>query len=275
METVVIIWLFTLGAIFGSFGGVLISRKWDKKWIKDIFFGRSKCDFCHKKLWFLELVPIVSFLTQRARCKKCGKKLSSFYLWIEILSGVVFVLTYIFLPDVVLWELLAWIFINWWLLLLLVFDIQKYELHIPMWIFVTLIAVVFAFFKLDSLVVAETMIAYFLVFLAIYLFSKYYMRLRFSKKEEWFGQWDVFLSITIWALSWFVFYYNFLQFGVVNLINLILIYVILSCLIWLLFALISKIIWSKQTKIIPFLPSMILAFWLVMLFGGVFINILA
>lgn len=274
MNMAYIIILFVLGTIFGSLWGVLISREWDRDWIKSIFFGRSKCTKCDKNLWVLELVPLFSFLFQKWKCRSCGVKMSNFYWIIELIVWLVFVMTYLFFPYNNIWELIFWIIINWGLILLIIVDVQKYELHLPMWIFTTIISLMFAFIKLDIVISVETILAYVWTFLSIYIFSKYYMRLRFKKKQEWFGQWDIYLSLIIWALSWFVFYYNFVEFSVINLINMILVYVTLSCLIWLIYGLIGSFWIGRRKKIIPFLPSMILAFWLLLLFGDFFISIL-
>jgi len=268
----IVISLFIIGAIFGSFWGVLISRKWDKKWIKSIFFGRSKCTSCDKTLWFKELIPVLSFWMQRWKCKFCGVKLSHYYWIVEVLMWMVFVLTYLFFPYTVILELIFWIVINWALVLLLVFDIQKYELHLPMWIFVTVVSAAFAFWKLDFVIVVEALFSFVSMFLIIYIFSKYYAKFSFNH-DEWFWVWDVYLSMTIWILSGFVFYYNFLKFWVVNLMNIILIYVILSSVIWLVYALISKIFFGGHKQVIPFLPSMILAFWVLLFCAKSFISI--
>lgn len=274
MEIIIIIALFVLWAIFGSFWWVLISRNWDKDWIKSICFGRSKCTKCNKTLSFLELVPIFSFLFQKWKCKNCGNKLSNFYRTIELLSWLVFVLTYILFPYQTNLELLFWLIINRSFLFLLIFDIQKQELHLPIWILITACSILFAILKIDVIVILETTLWFVLMFLIIYFFSKYYMKIRFKKKEEWFWQWDVFLSLTVWILSWFVFYYNFIEFGIVNLIDLILIYVILSCIIGLIYAVVNRFLFSWHKQIIPFLPSMIIAYRILLLFWNVLIKIL-
>jgi hypothetical protein len=120
----------------------------------------------------------------------------------------------------------------------------------------------------------EIILAYVSTFLFIYMFSKYYMRIRFRKKEEGFGQWDIYLALTIWALSWFIFYYNIIEFSVVNLIDLLLVYVILSSTIGLVYALVNRFLLNGHKQLIPFLPSMILAFWILLLCWDIFINVL-
>ena len=52
------------------------------------FLGRSYCDYCHKKLESIELIPIVSYLLFKGRCRKCHKKLPLIYPFVELISGL-------------------------------------------------------------------------------------------------------------------------------------------------------------------------------------------
>lgn len=184
MNIVIIIVLFILWTMFGSLWWVLISRNWDKDWVKSIFFGRSECNECKKKLSTIELIPILSFFFQKWKCKNCSFKLPNIYRIIEILSWFIFVMTYLFFPYHTNIELLFWIVINRSFLLLLIFDIQKHELHLPIWIFATIVSIIFALLKINSVVFLESTIWFVLMFFIIYIFSKYYMRIRFKKKKN-------------------------------------------------------------------------------------------
>lgn len=82
---------FVFGSIFGSFLGVVIDRLPEKR---DLVQGRSECDTCHTLLKPMDLVPIFSYLFNRGHCRHCGTKLSPRYLYLEILTGTVFLLTY-------------------------------------------------------------------------------------------------------------------------------------------------------------------------------------
>jgi len=273
MNILVIILLFILGTIFGSFGGLLISRKWDKKWIKFIFFGRSKCDNCKKKLSSLELVPILSFLFQKWKCSSCWKKLSNFYWIVELLSGLIFVLTYLFFPYNWTLELVFWIAINWSFLFLIIFDIQKHELHLPIRIFVTIVSLIFALLKLEISIILCSILGFVFTFTLIYLFAKQYVKIRFGKNEEWVWQWDVYLSLTIGILFWLTFYYNNTSFSIINLFDFIIIYIILSSVIWLIYSIFNMFTKTKQKQIIPFVPAMIFAFWWLIFFADFFIKL--
>jgi prepilin signal peptidase PulO-like enzyme (type II secretory pathway) len=75
-----------LGLIVGSFLNVVVIRK-----ISEISIGgRSYCPHCHKQLSWYELIPVVSFLIQCARCRSCHARISWQYPIVELLTGVVF-----------------------------------------------------------------------------------------------------------------------------------------------------------------------------------------
>lgn len=79
--------LFILGASVGSFLNVLIDRLPLEKSIS----GRSYCDHCQHKLSWYDLIPIVSFILLKGRCRYCGKKISFYYPLVEFLTGFSFV----------------------------------------------------------------------------------------------------------------------------------------------------------------------------------------
>jgi prepilin signal peptidase PulO-like enzyme (type II secretory pathway) len=93
--------LFLIGASFGSFLNVLYFRYHPDKFIlsKDIIKGRSYCPKCHKTLSFYELIPVISFIIQGGKCRSCKQKISFQYILIEILSGLIFVFTPLFLRN--------------------------------------------------------------------------------------------------------------------------------------------------------------------------------
>ena len=93
--------LFLIGASFGSFLNVLYFRYHPDKFIlrKDIIKGRSYCPNCHKTLSFYELIPVISFIIQGGKCRSCKQKISFQYILIEILAGLIFVFTPLFLRN--------------------------------------------------------------------------------------------------------------------------------------------------------------------------------
>ena len=92
MEFSIILGLFILGTLLGSFYNVVAYRLTKGQ---SIIYPSSHCPNCNHKLKPYELIPIVSFILQRGKCTKCKKKISWFYPLSEIICGLLFVLCYI------------------------------------------------------------------------------------------------------------------------------------------------------------------------------------
>jgi leader peptidase (prepilin peptidase)/N-methyltransferase len=74
-----------LGASLGSFFNVVAHRsvKGRPWWGKE----RSVCESCGKELTALELIPLVSWLAQRGRCRSCKALVSPRYVVVELLGA--------------------------------------------------------------------------------------------------------------------------------------------------------------------------------------------
>ena len=94
--TLYIPFLFAFGVAFGSFLTMLIPRIHDEE--GGILTGRSHCFSCKKKLHIRDLVPLLSFLKNRGKCRFCSKKISLLYPSIEVVTGIMFVLIYMLFP---------------------------------------------------------------------------------------------------------------------------------------------------------------------------------
>jgi leader peptidase (prepilin peptidase) / N-methyltransferase len=86
------IFVLFFGFVIGSFLNVVIFRSLSSK--KKFWQGRSECLLCKKKLTFLELIPVFSYLFQKGKCTKCGGKISLQYIGVEIATGFLFVFVY-------------------------------------------------------------------------------------------------------------------------------------------------------------------------------------
>lgn len=91
MDIFFIIVFFIFGTVFGSFFNV-VGLRLPKK--KSFTKGRSFCPTCQNKLSYYELIPIFSYIIQRGRCRHCKKKISFIYLMTELITGIVFALSY-------------------------------------------------------------------------------------------------------------------------------------------------------------------------------------
>lgn len=81
--------IFCIGTLFGSFFTLAVYRIPLRK---DITHERSYCPNCNHKLSFFDMIPILSYLFLGGKCRYCKQKIRPRYLFLEILSGIVFVL---------------------------------------------------------------------------------------------------------------------------------------------------------------------------------------
>jgi prepilin signal peptidase PulO-like enzyme (type II secretory pathway) len=86
--------LFFFGLAIGSFLNVLALRYDGERFVFNpkVIGGRSRCPHCKRTLRWFELVPVLSFVVQRGKCRKCRARLSFQYPIVELLSGLIFVL---------------------------------------------------------------------------------------------------------------------------------------------------------------------------------------
>lgn len=75
--------LGALGAIFGSFIAALVIR-WPME--RSVVTGRSACDACGRTLGAAELVPLLSALASRGKCRSCGTAIDPMHWRIEALA---------------------------------------------------------------------------------------------------------------------------------------------------------------------------------------------
>ena len=85
--------IFIFGAIIGSFLLVIGTRLPLKD---NIITGRSRCDFCKKELSWYELIPIISYIIQLGKCRKCHKKINNIHIIIELLTALLFLIGYLY-----------------------------------------------------------------------------------------------------------------------------------------------------------------------------------
>ena len=83
-----------LGAMVGSFVGVVAERIYTGQ---SFVTGRSRCNSCRRELGVLDLVPVLSWMVSRGRCRSCGSRVPASYLALEGVLAFLFALSYGFL----------------------------------------------------------------------------------------------------------------------------------------------------------------------------------
>ena len=80
------LYFFLVGAIIASFLGLVIDRFPEQS----IIFPASHCDSCHTRLRPLDLIPIVSQVVHRFRCRYCKVRYPVWYAFFELSLGLLF-----------------------------------------------------------------------------------------------------------------------------------------------------------------------------------------
>ena len=79
-----------VGAVIGSFLGA-VTLRWPRG--ESIAAGRSHCDACAAPLGARELVPVLSYLAQRGRCRVCGARIAPVHLAVELGAAAIGVIS--------------------------------------------------------------------------------------------------------------------------------------------------------------------------------------
>ncbi|WP_073090116.1 prepilin peptidase [Thermosyntropha lipolytica] len=86
------VFIFLFGLIIGSFLNVVIYRLPRGESVVGPF---SFCPLCGRRLRAYDLVPVLSYLWLKGRCRYCQGVISPLYPLVEALTGVLFLLIYI------------------------------------------------------------------------------------------------------------------------------------------------------------------------------------
>ena len=92
IETIMPVFVFLLGASFGSFLNVCIGR-WPEG--LSVVTPRSRCPKCGHQITAGENIPILSWLMLRGRCSNCGERISIQYPIVELLVGLLWLAAYL------------------------------------------------------------------------------------------------------------------------------------------------------------------------------------
>ena len=114
--------LGVLGAVLGSFIATLVIR-WPQD--RSVMRGRSHCDACDAALMPRDLVPLLSAILARGRCRSCGTVIDARHWQIELAALWIGVVTGIVVPGPVG---LAGAAFGWLLLALAALDVTEFWL---------------------------------------------------------------------------------------------------------------------------------------------------
>lgn len=107
-----------LGLVIGSFLAAILTR-WPRG--EAVRSGRSHCDSCGAALGVRDLLPLLSWLSTRGRCRHCGAVIDRRHLAAEIAAAMIAVTAVAAHPFP---AAVATVLLGWWLFLLAALDLD-------------------------------------------------------------------------------------------------------------------------------------------------------
>ena len=202
-----------LGAIIGSFINVVSVRLGKGE---DCVHGRSYCPHCRHTLRAVDLIPLLSFLCLKGKCRYCKKRISIRYFLVEVLFSLIFILVASLKGPT---EWIGYFFCCICILIALM-DIDSYEVDLRILIILWSVGLIQRAEMLESSFISMTI--GFMFYMMIYVVGKWIW------KEEVFGMGDVYYLTALGA------YFSVNQVLYIGLLS----FVIGGCvaLVWLFFA---------------------------------------
>lgn len=196
-----------LGLVAGSFVNAWVYRLDSGE---SVLFERSHCVKCGKTLRWYDLIPLISFVNLKGKCRDCHKPISVEYPLVEIITALLYA-GVIFYHQPVFNDISMWVSITYQMLMavfletIFIFDIRHYLIPDS--------AVIGAIISTAVYGVAEFLIANCPHFntaaflsvmpeiinhiLAVILVSGFLWILAYVSKEKWMGWGDVRLALII------------------------------------------------------------------------------
>lgn len=91
MNFIISLYVFVVGLVFGSFFNVCIYRIQEGG---SLSYPPSHCTKCNNRLKWYDLIPVVSYVVLKGKCRYCHDKISLRYPIIELITGLLFYATY-------------------------------------------------------------------------------------------------------------------------------------------------------------------------------------
>jgi prepilin signal peptidase PulO-like enzyme (type II secretory pathway) len=274
--------LIVLGLCFGSFVNALVWRLHEQETVNEklekankaqaakfrlrlkdlsISKGRSMCTSCGHTLAWYDLLPVVSWLSVRGKCRYCSNKISWQYPIVELATAGLFVASYLLWPQeltgVGLFGFIIWLPVLTAFMALTVYDLRWFIL--PNVIVYPLIALAASQRLADSLFYGVSYVKLFESLIAAAIGGGIFYVIFQVSKGKWIGGGDVKLGYALGLL-------------VASPFQALLLLMIASIigLIFSLPALFSGRI--KKNLEIPFGPSLIIACIILVLFGKMIVD---
>lgn len=234
---------FIVGSCVGSFLNVVALRLQREE---DFIRGHSHCEACLHELNWKDLIPVLSWIGLKGKCRYCGRNISPRYWMVEVVSGGMFLLM------TGIWNGRAWTgLLDLWLLVSLAIfcsltDLQEQVIYPKVLVIVGLLHIIIKIFStLGNLHLQSVLVA------GVFYGSIYALGYLLWK-EEVFGLGDCYYLVTV-AL-----WYSVKEIVLIGLLSFIVGGGILGVLL---------IVKKERIERVAFIPFIVIAQVLVMSLG--------
>ena len=166
-----------IGAVIGSFVNVVSVRGTKGE---DFVHGRSYCPHCHHSLHALDLIPILSYLFLRGKCRYCKQSISVRYFLVEIVFTVLFILVALLKQPT---DIVGYYFCTMCMLIALM-DVDSYEIDLRLLLVLTMVGFSIRLDAVEGVILS--MVTGLILYITVYGVGKWIW------KEEVFGMGDVY-----------------------------------------------------------------------------------
>ena len=198
--------------------------------------NRSHCDICNHKLSFIDMIPIISYLFLKGKCRYCHTKFSNLSTYMELFTGILFASSYYVFG--LSYNLLIALGIVTLLIIVSVSDITYFIIPDELLIFFAGYFIIIITLKSGIILALWSIISGFLLFAIMYiimLFGNYMF------KKETLGGGDIKM----------MFVFGLILHPIVGIFS-----IFLSSLLALPISMI--LLWKKNQNLIPFGPFLII-----------------
>ena len=228
-----------LGAVIGSFVNVVSVREAKGE---DFVHGRSYCPHCHHSLHALDLVPILSYLFLRGKCRYCKQSISVRYFLVEIVFTVLFILVALLRqPTDIVGYFLCTI-----CMLIALMDVDSYEIDLRLLLVLTMVGFSIRLDAVEGVILS--MVAGLILYITVYGVGKRIWQ------EEVFGMGDVYFLAALGP------YFSSSQILFIGLLSFVIVGGVVIC--WMIL--------SKRNQLyakIPFAPFITISALMTYLFS--------
>tara|TARA_Y100000310_G_scaffold180660_1_gene180577 strand:- start:158 stop:961 length:804 start_codon:yes stop_codon:yes gene_type:complete len=254
-----LLFIFLFGLVIGSFLNVIICRLRTKQ---DIVKKPSHCTKCKKKLKWYDMIPVLSFIILRKKCRYCEMRISWQYPIVELATGTFFALTVYFAFSnfhntlfIIHYSFFNLFFIA---VLVIIFTYDLKHMLIPDKVIFPAIIIAALYAIFNSLFIIHNTLFILKYLLSASIGSAFFYALYTFSRGRWIGFGDVKLAI-----------FMGLMLGWPNIILALLLGFLIGGIIGIILILKHK----KQLKSqVPFGPFLVIGTLITMFFGDLIIN---